>query len=123
MIVGHKGILITDTDPTERARVYALLSIALPIVTLATVYILQSRGNPGLADQMLEAEDSMQLFEAIIGLVKAMFYTMLACIAGLVLAIKSITLRGHITTLGYLSLGLNGPPAVIAAISLRLLLF
>jgi len=44
-----------------------------------------------------------------------LLYTALACVVGLLLALRSIRLRQKLTTLGYFSLSLNGAPLLIGA--------
>src|SRR5882724_4905795 len=103
----------------ERGRIYAILSIAFPVVTVASVYLLQTRAHSDFWESVKQSDDGVQhvagalMFLAELG--DLLLYTAFACVAGLLLALRSIQLRRNLTTLGYFCLSVNGAPLLIAA--------
>jgi len=103
----------------ERSRIYAILSIACPVVTVASVYLLQTRAHSDFWDSVKQSVDGVQhaagalMFLSEIG--DLLLYSALACVVGLLLALRSIQLLRNLTTLGYFSLSINGAPLLIAA--------
>ena len=108
-----------DLSHHERSSVYALFSIACPIVTIGTVYIIQTNEHSFVWNSAKEFEDGMDraaaLFTFLSDIGDLLFYMELAAVVGLLFALRSIQLRGSLTLLTYLSLGVNGAPILIAA--------
>jgi hypothetical protein len=103
----------------ERSKIYAVLSIACPIVTVASVYLLQTRAHSDFWESVKQSDDGVQHGAAGL-MVLAEFgdlllYSALACVAGLLLALRSIQLRRNLTSLGCFCLSVNGAPLLIAA--------
>jgi len=103
----------------ERSKIYAILSIACPIVTVASVYLLQTRAHSDFWESVKQSDDGVQhvagALMVLTELVDLLLYTALACVVGLVLALRSVKLRRNLTTLGYFCLSVNGAPLLIAA--------
>jgi hypothetical protein len=107
-----------DMQP-DRTRSYAILSIVCPVITVAGVHILQTRAHSDFWVSVQNPEDSVQhiagffMFLSEIG--ELLQYTTLACIVGLVLALRSVYLSRDLTTLGLFCLSLNATPLLLAA--------
>ena len=105
---------------SEKARVYGFLSVACPIVTVASVYILQTRAHADFWESVTQSDDGVQhaagAFMILTDFIDMLLYTSAACIVGLALAFRSIQLRRGLTTLGFFCLGVNGAPLLIGVL-------
>jgi hypothetical protein len=106
----------------DRTRIYAILSIVFPIITVASVHILQTRAHSDFWVSVQNPEDSVQyiarIFMFLSEIGELVQYTTLACIVGLVLALRSIYLSRDLSTLGLFCLSLNATPLLLAAFPL-----
>ena len=103
----------------ERSRIYAILSIACPVVTVASVYLLQTSAHSSFWESVKQSDDGVQhvagAFMFLAELSNLLLYTELACVVGLLLALRSIQVPRSLTTLGYFCLSVNGAPLLVAA--------
>jgi hypothetical protein len=102
-----------------RSSIHAIFSIACPIITVASVHILQTRAHADFWVSVQQSEDGVQhvagAFMFLSELGDLLLYTTLACIVGLVLAFRSIQLRRSLTILGLFCLSINTTPLLLAA--------
>jgi hypothetical protein len=101
------------------SRIYAILSIACPIATVAIVHISQTRAHSDFWEEVQQSEDGVQhvagALMALWEIGELVLYTTLACIVGLMLAFISIQLRRNWTILGLVCLCINATPLLFGA--------
>jgi|GEM_PF-5824680 len=102
-----------------RSSIYAILSIAFPLATVASVYLIQTRAHSTFWDSVKQSDDGVQhvagalMFLSELGAL--LLYGTLGCVVGLLLALRSIQLRRNWTALNYFCLWVNAGPLLIAA--------
>src|SRR5262245_17585800 len=104
----------------ERHHVYAILSIACPLATVAVVLIVQTIVHADFWREVKQSEDGVQhVAGAMMFLsefVEVLLFCAGACAVGLLLAVRSIKIRHKLTGIGVFSLLINGLPLLFIAI-------
>jgi len=94
--------------------VYAVLSLASPIIAFLATLAYQSVTNSAFWSSITTEENAAGAMMAFAEVVQLIFFTMIGCFVGIIFAVISLRVQRRILGLGLASVVFNGLPLLLS---------